>query len=215
MSPRYCTAGSACAVSAFAALASPLDAGCIPPQMVAAVDGAVPALVQAVPISPEYLDGGEIVVLAVKPSPWFVLFDAARWLIVAGILLVVSVVPGLRLGGLSPETVAQLAGVLAVGRLGVAVLRWASRHFVLTNRRVMRLRGVLRPDILACPLVHIRNTRVHRRIHERACKLGTIQFFFEQAPDGDLDWREIARADKVHEQVRRAIERALDSQPHA
>ena len=55
---------------------------------------------------------------------------------------------------------------------------------------------------------------MQRALHERLTGLGTIQYFFETPPDGDFDWREIARVDKVHEQVRRAIERALDHHPH-
>jgi hypothetical protein len=186
-----------------------------PPRMVAAtVEGAAPAQAASLHVAQELLDGGEIVLLAIKPSAWFVLFDSARWLMLAAALLIAGQVPGLPLGGLSGPAIAQLAAALAVGRLGIAVLRWAARHYVLTNRRVMRLSGVYRPDILACPLVSIRNTRVQRRLHERLFRLGTIQFFFECPPAGDCDWHEIARADKVHEQVRRAIERALDSQSH-
>jgi membrane protein YdbS with pleckstrin-like domain len=193
-----------------------LDRTCAaPPGMVAAaVDATAQDRTAPLPIAADYLDGGEIVLLAVKPSPWFVLFDSVRWLCVAAVLLVISLLPEVRFAGLSSYTVAQLAAAIGVGRLGIAILRWAARYYVLTNRRVMRLRGVFRPDVLACPLVRIRNTRVQRSPHERLCKLGTIQFLFEQAPEGDLDWREIARVDNVHEQVRRAIERALDNQPH-
>ncbi|MCB9850260.1 MAG: PH domain-containing protein [Phycisphaerales bacterium] len=184
------------------------------PRVVASVEGAGAAPVEALPIAADYLDQGEIVLLAIKPSPWFVLFDSTRWLMVGAALLVLSALPSLRLADLSGESVAQLGAVVIAGRLGIAFLRWASRFYVLTNRRVMRLRGVFRPDILACPLVAIRNTRVHRRLHERATALGTIRFFFEDSSTTEHDWREIARSDSIHAQVRRAIERAIDSQPH-
>jgi hypothetical protein len=166
------------------------------------------------PLAAEYLDGGEIVILAIKPSPWFVLFDALRWVLLGAVLVVIGAVPSLRIAGLSPAMATQLGLLIAAGRLGIAFIRWASRYYVLTNRRVMRLRGVLRPDVVACPLVTIRNTRVQQRFHEKLTRLGTIRFFFEDQSSEELDWREIARCEEVHERVRRAIERAFDSQPH-
>lgn len=182
--------------------------------VVAAVDGTAPASSAVLPIAADLLDGGEIVLLAVKPSGWFILFDSVRWLMLAAVLLVAAVVVAVQQGGAPNPLLIQAGVVIALGRLGIAVMRWAARHYVLTNRRIMRLCGVYRPDILACPLVTIRNTRVHRGLHERIFGLGTIQFFFETPPAGDCAWREIARVEKVHEQVRRAIERALDNQPH-
>lgn len=185
-----------------------------PTRMVAAaVDGSAPVQVAGLPIAEQYLDGGETVLLAVKPSLWFVLFDSARWILAALIILAVARLSSVHLAGLADTLVFQCAAAMVTARVGIAFLRWASRFYVLTNRRIMLLRGVLHADIVGSPLVRIRNTRVQRSLHERVCRLGTIQFFFEDAPPEDLSWREIARCEKVHETVRRAIERALDSQP--
>jgi hypothetical protein len=191
-----------------------LEATGRPPLVATAVDGASADQVEVLPLAAEYLDGGEIVILAIKPSPWFVFFDALRWVLLGAVLVVIGAVPSLRIAGLSPAMATQLGLLIAAGRLGIAFIRWASRYYVLTNRRVMRLRGVLRPDVVACPLVTIRNTRVQQRFHEKLTRLGTIRFFFEDQSSEELDWREIARCEEVHERVRRAIERAFDSQPH-
>ena len=167
-----------------------------------------------VTIPAELLDGGEVVLLAIKPSLWFIIFDSARWLVLGAALLIVAATGSLSLGWMSSRMVAQVACLFMVGRLAAALLRWVSRFYVLTNRRVMRMRGVFQADILSCPLVKIRNTRVTVGIHERMTRLGTILFVTEEMPGSDLHWYQIAKVEEVHARVRRAIERAIDSQPH-
>ena len=171
------------------------------------------ATTERLSLAEEVLDGGEIVLLAIKPSLWFVLFDSARWILVSGLLLIVSAIPSLQIGSLSSVTVAQLACLAIALRLGIALLRWVSRFYVLTNRRIMCLCGVFRADIRSCPLVAIQRTRVCVAAHERLVKLGTILFTAQADTDDDLHWYTIARCEEVHERVRRAIERARDSQP--
>ncbi len=138
---------------------------------------------QGLPIAADLLDGGEIVLLAIKPSPWFVLFDAARWLLFGLVLLVVAALPSLHVLGMSSRSCTQLACAIILARVGVAFLRWVSRFYVLTNRRVMRVRGVFKADILACPLVNIERTQATAAFHERLTGLGTI--LFETRDRGD------------------------------
>ena len=112
------------------------------------------------------------------------------------------------------ETLAAQVTMLAVAcRLGVAVLRWVSRFYVLTNRRVMRIRGVLRADVLDITLPRVINTRVTQALNERMTGLGTLHFAADQPMPRDCAWHNIARPEEVHAEVRRAIERALDNQP--
>jgi hypothetical protein len=131
------------------------------------------------------------------------------------VLLVLSAAGSIRLGGLSPKLAAELACLMIAARVGVALLRWVSRFYVLTNRRVMRLRGVFRADVCSCLLLDVRNTRVIRGLHERAAKLGTLEFISDKLAGLDPHWYNIAKSDEVHARVRRAIERAIDNQPHA
>jgi len=170
---------------------------------------------RGVTLLPELLDGGEVVILAIKPSLWFLLFDSARWLVVGGCFVLFAMLSATGLAGLSARSIAQLGLMMMAVRVALALLRWASRFYVLTNRRVMRLCGVLRADLTSCPLVEIRNTRVTRALHEQITRLGTIEFYFERQPPSDLNWRQVARPDAVHAEVRKAIERAIDNQPHA
>ena len=121
-------------------------------------------------------------------SPWLA---AVSWVISAGPL-------------------AQLVMAVVGLRIGLALLQWVSRVYVLTNRRVMRIRGVFRATIFECPLVKLINTGVTAAPHERAIDLGSI-WFNTGAATTDGTWYHIARPEEVHAQIRRAIERTLDT----
>ena len=100
--------------------------------------GAVGLPAQAV-VPAHLLDGGEVIHFAIKPSPWFVVIVSLRWLAVAvflGVLASREFFPHAYLW-----YVYQLAVLVAGARLVWAILEWATRTYVLTNHRVMRIRG--------------------------------------------------------------------------
>jgi hypothetical protein len=173
----------------------------------AAVDTAVPPAA-ALPVSAELLDGGEIVILAVKPSMWFVLFDSIRWVLLGAFLLIMTALPGLDFRALSNRTVGKIACLLIVARLSVAILRWTSRLYVLTNRRVMRTDGVFRPEVVSCPLRDITSTMARVAAYERPFGLGTVCMCSESMPATELHWYHVARCEDVHAEIRRAIDRS-------
>ncbi len=169
--------------------------------------------VDAMLVPADLLGGDESIILAIKPSLWFIAFDSATWAVV--MLCMVACASWLA------ETIAIsearfMSAVLALLglRVVVAVLRWVARSYVLTNRRIMRLRGVLRPDVFECPLVNIRNTTVSTSFPEALTGLGTINFIIT-TPENRLGvWRNVSDPQRVHAEIRKAIERAIDSQPH-
>ena len=124
----------------------------------AEVPGAGGEVIAPVDLVPAHLlDRDEIVILAVKPSLWFVLFVSARWLALAGVVIVLAALfdqPFM----LDTLTLVEGALALAAARVGIALLQWASRLYVLTNRRVIRVRGILRVDVFECQLSRIQNT---------------------------------------------------------
>lgn len=174
-----------------------------------------PSLTKAEPIAlpMDILDGGEVIILALKPSLWFVLFDSLKWIVAGAVVIAGWALAGNTWARFSETLAAQLT-MLAVGcRLGVALLRWVSRFYVLTNRRVMRVRGVFRPDVLDIQLTRVMNTRVTQALNERMTALGTLHFAADRPMPRDCAWRNIAHPEEVHAEVRRAIERALDNHP--
>lgn len=153
------------------------------------------------------LDGGEIVHFAIKPAPWFILLVSLRW-IVAAIMLaclawVDGVAPYYRVAAL------QAAVLLAAARLGWAAMEWVSRLYVLTNRRVISIRGVTRVEIFECSLDRIQNTHVVLSPPERLARVGTVAFQTAAAgsPGGTGTWRMVAKPLEVHERLLAAIQR--------
>ncbi|MBN1492279.1 MAG: PH domain-containing protein [Phycisphaerae bacterium] len=161
---------------------------------------------------PEHLlDGGEVVLLAIKPSLWFIPFVTIRWLI--GLVLVIVLAP--RLGAALPWADSALAikaaAALAAARVGFAVLEWASRLYVLTNRRVMRIRGIFNVNLFECSLLKIQNTNIRLTWYERFFGLGTILIATAGTGTIEAEWLNIAHPLEVHEQIRAAIHRARGS----
>jgi hypothetical protein len=157
----------------------------------------------------DLLDGGEIVLLTLKPSLWFVLLEPLKW--IATLALLLACVPLIAIPaslGMSQEVLVQLLlGVLAA-RLLVATLRWGSRFYVLTNRRIMSVRGMRKPRVWACPLTRVRDTRLVANVQERLTSVGTIEFFTDEPATPDAQWSHVARPEDVHAEVRRALSKS-------
>jgi len=156
------------------------------------------------------IDGGEIVILAIKPSLWRPVFDSAVWLAISAMFAVTLTMIGLPLSGLSPATTAQLVILIGFTGLGFALVRWTTTWHVLTNRRIIDIHGVRTPRIAACLLVHVRNTYLHASVPEKVTRIGTITFVTDEADRLPHLWRSIAHPDEVHAKIRRAIENAID-----
>jgi hypothetical protein len=170
-----------------------------------AVGLTVPTVVPA-----HLLGGDEVVHFAIKPSPWFVILVSLRWLGL-GILLILAA----GLDVVSPQyrwLFYQSGFVVAGARLGWAMLEWVSRLYVLTDRRVMRIRGVFNVDLFECTLERIQNTVTSLPLTERVVRVGTISFHTAGGSGGAASWRIISRPLEIHEQVREAIGRAQHRQ---
>ncbi len=156
------------------------------------------------------VDGGEIVILAIKPSMWRPVMDSTPWLVTcctlaAALTWLVRPFPGLTLTGTS-----QVLLLLAFVRLGMAVIRWIPTWYVLTNRRIIDIRGVRAPQISSCPLSSISGTYLHSSTAERIARLGTITFDADQSDPVSYVWQSISQPEEVHAKIRRAIENAND-----
>jgi hypothetical protein len=158
------------------------------------VAGTVPA---------QLLNGDELILLALKPSPWFVLLVSLRW-VGLGILLVL--VADRDFIPLRYQWYLRQAGVwLAAIRLAWAMLEWVSRQYVLTNRRVMRLRGVFEVDLFEASLMRIQSTVATFTLSERIFRVGTIRF---ETAGGGATWQIVAKPVEVHQKLCEAIRRA-------
>lgn len=154
------------------------------------------------------LGGDEIVQLSIKPSLWFIPRVSFNALLLAA-FVAVAVALAMR-SGVTPVTALpfQVLTALAAARVGVATLQWASRLYVLTNRRVMRFKGVLSVNVAECPLARICAVDVQSQWGTRLVRIGTIRM---QPADGGvavITWDDIARPEETHELLVRAIRKA-------
>ena len=161
------------------------------------------------PLDP--VDDGEIIKFAVKPSMWSPLLESSGWLGACVVLALLCITARVGVTNLSPQTTAQM--ILGVGalRLGLAIVRWVSCWYVLTNRRVVEIRGIRSPTVTSAMLLDVRNTYLSSAVYEKPLHLGTITFVSNRDSDRPWQWKHLAEPEQIHARVRRAIENAIDS----
>lgn len=183
-------------------------AGLSGPTCTEATEASPKAVTHAELVPEHLLDGGEIVIFAIKPSLWFIVFTSIRWLI--GMAVVILLAGWLKSGierllPVNAMFIVNAALVLGAARVIFAMLQWASCLYVLTNRRVMRLFGVMNVDVFECSLMKIQNTFLTLTWYERLTRLGTISFATAGTGGVEASWHHVNDPLEVHERVRSAI----------
>ncbi|MEL7483314.1 MAG: PH domain-containing protein [Planctomycetota bacterium] len=137
---------------------------------------------------PERIDlgEGEELVLSLKPHWIYILIDRP---------LVLALSIGAAGGGTQLlDGIAQLASLLIpIIWLAWQLIERASRTYVLTDRRVVMIAGVLRQTIVDAPLANVRQVTVIRSIPERILGLGTVAFATAGTGGQDIIWRVLDR----------------------
>ena len=156
----------------------------------------------------ELLDGDEIVQFSIKPSLWYIPVVSFNWVVGAGVVAAVLAVAQPAAWPSAVSVVFLVLVLVALARVAVAALQWASRLYVLTNRRVMRFHGVLTVDVAQCLLKRIRQAQPHMAWYQRRLQLGSI----ELTPTGEdalpIIWEHVARPQEVYEKLLRAIRKS-------
>jgi hypothetical protein len=159
-------------------------------------------------LSAHLLRDGEVVLLAIKPSVWFIFLSSASFngaVLLASLAL--AVIEHHRHDRLYLETAVFFIG----GRLMWAVLQWMGRLYVLTDMRVLRLAGVFSIDVFDCPLRKIVRTRLVSRFREKLVLTGSIEIIPKDETVNSDIWQTIARPKMIHERLVAAINRARQS----
>jgi hypothetical protein len=154
------------------------------------------------------LRDGEIVLLVLRPSLWFILLSSLRFVAAAVVLTAFARWHGFADHGWMVRSMIEL-GVSAISaRLMWATLQWTSRLYVLTDMRIVSLSGVFRAEIFDCPLRKVARTRITRTNLEIITGLGSIEIIpqDESLPFGS--WQMIAHPAAVHEKIVATINRA-------
>ncbi len=177
----------------------------------AAVDEPV-ATSLAMLLTRHVLRDGELVVLILKPSIWFVLLSSLRFIAAVLIVMIAARVFDDRLP--YGAFVYLEAGVfLIAGRLMWAALQWTARLYVLTDLRVLRLSGVFNVNIFDCPLRKLAAVRLASTVRERVFGLGSIEIVPMDETSRLGVWQTIARPVQVLEQIEATIRRAKHNGP--
>ncbi|MFW6145765.1 MAG: PH domain-containing protein [Planctomycetota bacterium] len=152
---------------------------------------------------------GEEIVLALKPSGWFILLVSAPFTIAVIVLAVGAyLVDAIDLAQLPLRSLSLVCLAAIALRLIVACLQWISRIYVLTNRRILRVRGLLTVDVFECALHRIQHTSLVLPLSERIFSIGTLVFATAGTALPEAAWVMIARPSEVHEIVVEYVRRA-------
>jgi len=155
------------------------------------------------------LQDGEVVILAIKPSPWFVL-EVSWPVVVIAALAAAAVLLGLEIFGpfVGTQTALGICVTVACVRFFVGCFQWTARLYVLTNRRVIRIRGVVRESIFSCPLKRLRKAQPSAVLFERMVGVGSLLLMTVESEYPAAEWSCIARPAEVERIVNEAIRRA-------
>jgi hypothetical protein len=151
---------------------------------------------------------GELVILILKPSLWFIPLSALRFSAVVVVLVVAWLVFAERLAKVHPRVVLELGTIAVAARLMWSTVQWSSRLYVLTDMRIIRLAGVFNVSIFDCPLRKVARTRLVSPVREKAVMVGTIEIIPTDETLPVAQWQTIAKAPRVHEVVVTTINRA-------
>lgn len=155
------------------------------------------------------LQPGEIVLLSIKPHPLFVPLASLSSLV--GIALVSFFLAWVdhRFPGVpwQDTTVIALGIMIGLARLLWQAFEWSSRAYILTDRRIIRRKGVIRVSVFECPLGNLQQTMVYQSLRERVFGLGSICFATAGAASFIALWEFVPRPFQVQTAVAEAIER--------
>ncbi len=157
----------------------------------------------------ELLQPTEIIVLLLKPSAWFIVLSCIGSLaviLVATVIALALIDRNISIG-LGRQDVILLAIGLTIARLFWQVLEWLSRVYVLTDQRVIRVRGVVRVSVFETPIKQVQHTNTSFSLRERFFGLGTIGFATAGTGIVEAQWEMLAQPLEVHRIVVQTLNR--------
>jgi hypothetical protein len=167
-----------------------------------------PALVGAM-VPAQILQEDEIVLILTKPSLFFIFYTSFPFLVVTALLAVLAAQVSFTLASITPSTIALVAVMAGVCRLIWALLVWTSHVYMLTNRRIVTIKGVVNVHMFQAYLRKLQKTEIYRPIGQRVFMTGTVGFSTAAAAGGpDSTWVMINRPLETHEQIVAAINKA-------
>jgi hypothetical protein len=172
----------------------------------AAAEAAVSTPVGAL-MAGHVLRDGELVLLILRPSKWFIPLSSLKFLAIVTIFAIFGVMfeETLHL----PRRRAIEAGFwLGIARVMWAVLQWMGRLYILTDMRILRLSGVFTVSVFDCSLRKVARTLLEANLMEKLFRIGSIVVIPQDEEAPIFQWHMVARPRQVHKQILSAIHRA-------
>ena len=155
------------------------------------------------------LRDGELVILMLKPSRWYLFLNTLPFAALVSLCLC-----ALQLSRVPHAHMRYYvdAGIFAIsGRMMWAVLKWMGLLYVLTDQRVLRISGIFQVDVFDCPLRKLARTRVVRNPAERVLRVGSIELTPLDESRPGTTWQTIRHTQQVHAQIEATIRRAMQN----
>ncbi|MDP9174938.1 MAG: PH domain-containing protein [Planctomycetota bacterium] len=154
------------------------------------------------------LRDGELVLMILRPSFWFIVFTSASFTAIA---IVASLIMAELDHGMHDRIYFEAAMFVISGRVMWAVLQWMGRLYILTDQRVLRLSGIFSIDVFDCPLRKIVRARIVSPLRERVVGAGSIEIIPRDESMPTAVWQTVDRPAEVYERLMAAINRARQS----
>jgi hypothetical protein len=103
---------------------------------------------------------------------------------------------------------AEAGAAVIACRLMWAAMQWMGRLYVLTNLRLLTVSGVLRSEVLDCPLRKVARTRVVRSAVDAVLGIGSVEIVPQDPDQPFAVWQQVARPAEVHETIVATLNRA-------
>ena len=168
----------------------------------------------------ELLQPGEVIILLLKPSAWFILLAPLRFMAIFVLLLIcyytlkfqypnLEYFPTINIWQLSisQSEIPIFLVVIILIRLFWQFLEWLSRVYVLTDRRIITVAGVIRVLVFETPLENIQHTSTIFSLRERLFTLGTISFATAGTAISETYWLMLSTPLEVHQKVVQTMQR--------
>ncbi len=156
----------------------------------------------------DLLGDGEIIILAIKPSGWFVLLASLPVLVSALVVAVIAYVMNIYRSETPAETIICLCAAVALVRVLGACWQWLGRTYVLTNHRIVTVRGLVRVRTSSAVLTDVRQAVLTEAIGERLFGTGSIYCLTASESIPAVVWNTVDKPDQMHEIVLEAVNRS-------
>lgn len=156
----------------------------------------------------KFLGDGEEIILITKPSVWSILVQALPGLFVLAMIICYAA----YMHSSSSRMSYDLSSFLICGSIIGVVAQffyssasWVSKYYVLTNRRVLIIRGPLSTEVIDCELKRISEVQTAALGLEKIFGLATIKIDVIDNPYFEIDWDNLKNADDIAAEIRLAI----------